>query len=285
MPRIRGPRIPRPGTARSSAIDVSDLVYLYGFVPSGTRSPDELSGIEERPVELFDLDGFLAVVSRVPAGTYAPEAVRAGLEDLDWVADRGVQHERVVTWFVDEEWILPARLLTLYSSEAALASEAAAGREGIESRLRELAGLREWNLKVSCDPERVRSALSSLSPEIAALDREIAEASPGRRYLLERRREGLVGEETARVARDLAGDLLDRARAVAGRTRILEPPADVEAGSMLLNAAFLCDSTAGEVLRREVEAASVELEAKGLDVGFSGPWAPYRFIDAGEDDA
>ena len=67
------------------------------------------------------------MISRVPGGEYAPAAVESRLRDPTWVADHGVRHERVIAWFVDHAQILPARLLSLYSSPAALA-EAAAGQ-------------------------------------------------------------------------------------------------------------------------------------------------------------
>ncbi|MGH7542180.1 MAG: GvpL/GvpF family gas vesicle protein [Gemmatimonadota bacterium] len=98
---------------------------------------------------------FAAAVSRVPAEEFTPEVLETRLQDLEWVGERGIQHECVVTWFVDRGSILPARLLTLYSSRAALEEEARSRRGRIERGLRGVAGRREWDLKISFDAELI----------------------------------------------------------------------------------------------------------------------------------
>ena len=92
---------------------MSDFLYLYGFVPPATPAPTDLTGIAGSPIELLSSGDVKAVVGRVPAQDYAPDRIEDRLQDLKWVAEQGVAHERVVAWFVDHAQILPAPLFTM----------------------------------------------------------------------------------------------------------------------------------------------------------------------------
>lgn len=261
---------------------MSEAIYLYGFVSEETPTPQALEGIAGGAVEVLDVGGVGAVVGRVPAEEFAPEVLDARLEDLDWVAAHGVRHERVVTWFVDEASILPARLFTLYTSEEALLERVRARRSEIAERLRDLAGRREWDLKVSFDAEALRPHLARHSEKVAAFEEEVAGASPGRRYLLERKKDELLREEGGRVARRLADELLEEVGALADRVRELDLPAKAGTAPVVLSAALLVRAEREDRLRDELDARSEALDACGLRVRFSGPWAPYRFLDGWE---
>ncbi len=259
---------------------MSDLVYLYGFAPSDAPPPPEdLTGIAGRPVEAFPLDGFVAVVSHVPAREYAPEAVEASMHDLGWVGDQGALHERVVTWYVDHAHIVPVRLLTLYSGNAALRAEAEAQAATVRQRLEATRGLREWDLKVSYRADALRGHLGELSEEIAALDQELAEADPGRRYLLERKREKRLSEETRSAARRLGQQVLELARPFAREVRQLQPPRTGGELPVVVAAALLVPREADGSLEDAVAAEAERLERLGVSVRLSGPWAPYRFLE------
>ena len=141
---------------------MSDYLYLYGFVPhDSSHPPRALSGINDAAVELLPVGGLQAVISRVPANMYAPAEVEARLQNLDWVAQQGVAHERVVAWFVDHAQILPVSLLTMYSTQQALDDAYFEQEQHLLETMQRLRGLREWDLKVSFDePQLLQHAAS-----------------------------------------------------------------------------------------------------------------------------
>ena len=264
---------------------MSQVVYLYGFVPpDAPLPPDGLAGVGEQPVELVPLDGFAAAISRLPADSYAPDAIEPQLSDLNWVAERGVQHERVVAWFVDHAQILPVRLLTLYSNEDALRAEAAARAELLRAEMRRFAGLREWDLKVAYRAETLQQHLGEVSETVAELDREIADATPGKRFLLEKKRADLARVETARAARGLGEVLLHALGEHAVQIERVPIPREAAELPVVVNAALLVSSDAEAPLREAVRERAAALEAIGLQIAFSGPWAPYRFLASGDGD-
>ena len=262
---------------------MSDLLYLYGFVPADApRPPGDLTGVGGRRAELLPLDGFQALVSSVPADAYAPDAVEASMHDLAWVGDQGALHERVVTWYVDHAHIAPARLLTLYSGEEALRREAGENAGALRERLEATRGRREWDLKVAFRAQILRGHLPELSEEAAAMERELADAEPGRRYLLERKRESRLKEETVRTARRLARETLEAARAHCVDVREMAPPRAATEIPVVLRAALLVRREDENALRESLTERGRALHDVGVEVELTGPWAAYRFMEADE---
>lgn len=260
---------------------VSDVVYLYGFVPAhAPPPPPTLAGLEGRAVERVELDGLTAIVSELPAALYTADRINARLDDLQWVAERGLAHEHVVAWFVDHGEIIPASLFTLYSSRAALLDALRPRREAVQSQLERLGGRREWDLKVAYHREELVRHAASVSGEVRALDEAIAAAAPGKRFLLERKRDDLVKRELGAAARDVAGQLLEEAKAHVEDVVPLTLPRTAAELPVVLAAALLVPREREEALRVLVEQRATALERIGFSVELTGPWAAYRFLES-----
>jgi len=260
--------------------DVSDVVYLYGFVPSDTAAPPvNLRGVGGAPVTLLDMGAARAAVSHLSDPTFSAERVEERLADLAWVGEQGLAHERVVAWFVDHADILPARLFSMHSSEAALRDTVAGSVNGLAQRLRAFAGRREWDLKVAYDAAELEKHGPEISPELRALAHEIEAAPPGRRFLLERKRADLAKLELRRSARRLADELLAALATHALQTRVLPLSQEVATSTVVLTAALLVARAADAALQRDAAERIDRLRTLGVLVTFSGPWAPYRFVD------
>ena len=260
---------------------MSSVLYLYGFVPAGTAAPGpSLPGLDGSPVRVLELGSFAAAVSLMDAKEYGEGTVEPRLKDLAWVGSQGARHEIVVTWFADHAAILPARLLTVFSSEEALRGEAARRQESIAAALQRFRELREWDLKVSFESVSLSAHLGELSREIAALDAEIQGAPPGRRYLLERRRADLAQAEAVGVARRLAQDLLGKLGHFAEEVSELDHPVVRDEVPVVLNAALLVHRGRARELESTAAPAVADLRALGVHATLTGPWAPYRFTGA-----
>ena len=260
---------------------MSDLLYVYGFVPAEMdETAIDVTGIGGAAVGLVHTDdGPHAVVSRLDPGEYSAEIIDARMNDLAWVADQGVAHERVVSWFIDRGDILPAPLFTLYSSDAAVRGVIAAQRERLEREMSRLRGLREWDLKISFDRELLARHVGRYIEAIAEIDRELETAPEGKRYLLARRREEMLRGQLGTTARSLALEAFEDAREFA-RDAVVLPLPDPGAGlPVALNAALLVAAESEPAILERIAHARRTFGQAGLTIEFSGPWAPYRFIE------
>lgn len=257
-------------------------IYLYGFAPAGTALPDAgLLGVGDGEVEIVEQGAIAAVVSPVPEEGFDDATLEERSGDLAWMAEQGVRHEQVVAWFVDHASILPSRLLTLFSGREAVAAAVARDHDRIRDTLERLADVCEWNLKVGYDPDRIEARLAEVSEPIAELDREIAGATPGKRFLLQRKRKDLARSEGREAARRLARDLLAALEPMARESRRMPAPADD--APVLLNAALLVPRSSEADLADRAAREAERLRDLGVTLQLSGPWAPYRFLDPADD--
>lgn len=264
---------------------MSDVVYLYGFVPADTGTADLPAGVDERPVQGVAAAGVLALVSHLPGETYSADLLESRLEDLDWVAARGLAHERVVAWAVDHGEIVPAPLFTLFSSVDALRSDAEQRAAEIAATLERFRGLREWDVKLAYRPDVLAQNAAAVSDAVRDLDQEIAAAAPGRRFLLARKRSELLKTEVAGAAHRVASQLFDRLQAQARAAVRLELPRTGAELPVVLSAALLVPRPDEAQIIAALDTERDELRPLGFELSFSGPWAAYRFMAAPPDAA
>jgi hypothetical protein len=138
--------------------------------------------------------------------------------------------------------------------------------------------VREWNVKVSYDAAVLSRELGRFSEAVQTLDTEIAEAAPGRKFLLEKKRADLTKSEVARAARVAGQEIVDRVTPLCVETRTLPQPQSKEALPVVLHAALLVRREREEQVVGQLESERRELGESGVALSFSGPWAPYRFV-------
>jgi hypothetical protein len=257
------------------------VTYLYGCVPPAMDLPEGgLLGVGDTEVELLPADGFAAVISSLPEAEFGGAGLERNCGDVDWMAGQGLRHEQVIAWFVDHASILPSRFLTLFSSTDALRDRLEREGDGIREALGRFEGLREWDLKVGYEASRLEEHLGEVSAEIRRLDDEIGQAAPGKAFLLTKKRRDLARTEGRAVARRLAHELLASLEPAA--TEVVRLALTADDTPVVLNAALLIPrSRESEALERATGEAR-RLGRLGIAVWYTGPWAPYRFLESGD---
>jgi hypothetical protein len=256
------------------------IVYVYGFVAADAAADDAPAGLEGAPVALVREGAVAALASRLPADVYARERVEALVGDVAWLGERAVAHDGVVTWASGRGGVVPVPMFTLFSDEGAVREALAARGVSLGAALRRVARGEEYGVRLFRRDAELAPRLAELSPELARLEAQAREATPGQRYLLERKVDALRASELRRVARDVAGELYDALAPLAlEAVREPLPRADdaAESGLAALNAYFLVERGALEPFRRALTALAARWEQRGFRVEFTGPWPPYHF--------
>ena len=115
------------------------------------------------------------------------------------------------------------------------------------------------------------------------LDAEIAEAAPGRKFLLEKKRTELTKSEVVRAARAAAEEVVARISPLCAETRTLPLPQSKDALPVVLHAALLVRRESEDMVVEQLERERGRLAEGGVALSFSGPWAPYRFVKHGSE--
>jgi hypothetical protein len=258
------------------------VLYLYGVVTSESPSPPpDLRGIDDAPVRLVPAGSLAAIVSDVGAVAYSQEAIEAGLTDVRWAGERGVEHERVLTWFVDRTTVIPSAPFSLHAGEERVIERLDEHRPRLEEAARRLAGHREMGIRIWRHEEAFAAQLTEHSPPLRQLAGQMEAAAQGRRYLLGKKFEQLRAEESVRMTEQIVRQAAGELRSFAADARSLPIPAAGPADrtrTLVLHAAYLVADAASKDFEATVQQLAGTHRQAGLEWEFTGPWPPYHFV-------
>ncbi|MEU6355100.1 GvpL/GvpF family gas vesicle protein [Streptomyces sp. NPDC047072] len=252
---------------------MTGLRYVYAVCrPFGPALQAQLTGLGGDPPRLLSHHGLIAVVSHVPERDFAEEALRAHLEDLDWLAATARAHQCVIDALTAVTTPLPLRLGTVFRDDSGVRTMIEAREDDFHRTLDRLTGRVEWGVKVYAENE-------PREPESPA-----RKPVSGRDYLRQRRQHSRASEEMWQQAETFATRLHETLSAFAEDSRLHAPQNATlsgAAGRNVLNSAYLVPRTESEEFVEMVDR--VKDDAPGLRVELTGPWAAYSF--AGPEEA
>src|SRR5712672_3205717 len=99
---------------------IERLCYVYGVVRSSVGTTTAPKGIDGGSISLISNGSVSALATSVSADDYAPERVESLTADVDWVSQRAMSHDRVLTWASDSGAVIPLPMWTLFRDAKAV---------------------------------------------------------------------------------------------------------------------------------------------------------------------
>jgi Gas vesicle synthesis protein GvpL/GvpF len=253
--------------------------YLYCLVraprqPSLARTPRGLPGTGALRVLPAAADLWL-VAADAPLARYGSAPIERGLRDLEWVAERGAAHARVVEHFARRGTTLPMKLFTLFSGDERAIAHVRDAEPRVRNVLARVDGRQEWGVRVRLDPALARRrARRRPAPAAAAVRRN------GTRFLLAKKQERDVARDLQRRGRAAVEAAFESLASLADGTR--RRPGDELAGTRVaLDASLLVEIRRRPAFRRAVQRAARALAGVGYRLTLTGPWPAYNFVGEG----
>jgi Gas vesicle synthesis protein GvpL/GvpF len=236
------------------------VLYLYGVTRNTLTPVPRVAAVDGAAVlEPLDCGGLVCWISRVARSEYA-DNLSANMENLDWLAEASVRHQRVVAAIAQQTEILPARFGTVFLTKPSLEADIQSRRKTLESDFRKIKDSDEWGVKVFGVQPRVAIPKSSsrtgkdyLKAKAALLQRRPTKGTDADLIRFE--------EELKRVAVDTAvgGKISSGQRGLQWQTSLLLRRDD----------------------RKRFEALLKKFSKEWADVRqieATGPWPPYSFV-------
>lgn len=287
----------RAAGAHGAADPAGTGVYLYGVARGlDPAALGDTPGVAGAPVRGVVAAGLTALVSTVRLDEYGESALRANLEDLEWLEATARAHHDVVDRAAHAAPTAPVRIATIYRDDARVAEVLTDEGGRFTEVLDLIAGRSEWGVKAYADPELLRGDAAQddpggglapgAEPSTGPAPADAADGGSAggvgtaylRRRQQERRRRADAGRRVGEQADAVHAELADHA--VASRHH---PPQDPRlsgrAGTQVLNVAYLLDEEQVEGFLAVARAAEERLA--GIEVEVTGPWPPYSFIEPG----
>lgn len=270
---------------------MDSIWYVYGIVPAALSPSTLPSGLDDTEVMIERQNGgrAAALVSRLSGAQYDPSALERNSGDVEWLSPRAVAHDRVLTWASDLGAVIPMPMFSLFSGRDAVHSMLGEQSSELESTLARLETGREYALRVYRVDAELLDVIATLSPRLDELAKTAAAASPGQRYLLERKLDAEKRAElravTQRIVDGIVTDLAAHAReTVKSPIPKVSDAAAASRGAMVLNAAFFVAPERLESFQKTLTALVAEHGTHGFRFDFTGPWPPYHFAGGARGD-
>jgi hypothetical protein len=255
-------------------------VWTYAITDYSGGELPPLTGVAGTKVRTATAAGLTVLVSDVALAEFGEVALRRNLENLAWLEEVARAHHQVIEAAARLFPVLPARLATIYSSDAAMAAVLGARAGHVHAALRRVGGRVEWGVKVYAAPEDDRREpvpASMAGGESAGRGAGRGEGA-GLAYLKRRRAQLTAARESRSSALAAAQAVHSRLSRHAVQARLYPPQSAQLSGArapMLLNAAYLIEANGGSGFASAVaDAATAHPE---LRLELTGPWPPYSF--------
>ncbi|AWW39593.1 GvpL/GvpF family gas vesicle protein [Streptomyces cadmiisoli] len=252
------------------------LSYAYAVVrpvPSLERDAlHGLRGVADAPVALVHRGEVAAAVSPVSGSDFSEDALKAHLEDLDWLESVARAHHLIVETLGAYTTVLPLRLATVYLDDDRVGDMLGEREPSLGALLDRLADHVEWGVKVYADT----TGTAPPSPDPPA-----EEPDPGRAYLRRRRHQRRAREDAWSSAAEAVRRVEDQVAGIAvahARHRPQQGPLAAGSGENVANDAYLVPRRRAEEFQDRALHAADGLD--GVRVEVTGPWVPYSFAEA-----
>ena len=235
------------------------LLYLYGITESPPQDFPELIGVDlHTKVVPLQCDEVVCWVSRVSADAFGENLAR-NMENLEWLAEAGVAHQRVIAAIAQESEILPARFGTVFRTEASLRKHVRGRARELKRDFERVKDAEEWGVKVfALEPAvrlpEVRSGRDYLKAKAALLPKRRPRSDTSNQIAEFEQALRRVSAETAAIGIVSGGQ-----RGLTFQTSLLVKRANRKKFESVLKR--FSDSWAAA---RRIEC--------------TGPWPPYSFV-------
>ncbi len=264
-----------------------ELIYLYcirekiensSFSTKGVDGKGEVFNIPYRELE--------AVVSKVSSEEFRSEEVqKKAQEDLKWIKEKGVAHERVIEEAMRRNdkilSLIPMRFGTIFREKARLKQVLDKDYSKIKGVLEKIQGKQEWGVKVYLkDKRKFEQLIKEKNKAIKEKEREIADLPEGMAFFMEEELKEVISKELNKQLDNIVESLFEtlKKHAVGSvKNKVLEKELTGRPEPMVLNVAYLILKEKIEDFRKEVEDLNQEMQTKGFCLEYTGPWPAFNF--------
>lgn len=255
-----------------------ELIYLYCV----TNKKPELKKVKNLADELYFIneEELYAIVSKVSDDEFSEENLKKNLADLEWVKRKASIHEKIIEEVMKRTCVVPFKFATLFKTEFNLKAMLSEQSEVIRENLKSLKDKEEWGVKIYCDREKLKESLFQENEKISKIAKEIKAASPGKAFLLKKKKEELLNTEINLKINEYGKESFDSLREQSLQSRInklLPKEVTERKEDMILNSVFLIGKRKVADFLNVAENLRTRYGDKGLIFDCTGPWPPYNF--------
>ena len=261
---------------------IDDLIYVYCIA---INPPGLINELRSRGLKSISIEGFNVLIKNVPETEFSEENLKQNITDLHWIEANVREHINVIGMIMKYTSVIPFKFGTIFNSHESLEKFITNYSGSLLENFNFINGKEEWAVKIYCDRKRLSKHIDELSEPAATLEKQIMASSPGKAFLLQRKKNDLIENELDRISKDCGQSYFNNLMVLSeanSLNNLLPKEVTGREDTMILNSAFLVSKNKVADFQNMV----TRLESIGTNSSFhieiTGPWPPFSFISINE---
>jgi len=257
----------------------NDLIYVYCIsdCPLGIAQ-----NVKSKDLKSLKFDDFYVIVKYVSEREFSEDNFKRNLSNIQWVETNAREHISVIGMIMEYTTVIPFKFGTIYNTKVGLQKFITDYSVSLIENFNHIRDKEEWAVKVYCDRKALSDQIDQLSEKAADLEKQIMASSPGKAFLLGRKKTELIDDEMNLLCKDYGQNYFDEFNSLSESARLCNLLPKEYTGredTMILNATFLVRKDKApdftDTLKKKNEHSDFIIEA-------TGPWPPFSFISIKE---
>ena len=261
---------------------MDDLIYVYCL----SKSPPGMDhSLQSKGLKTLLFDNFYAIVKVVSETEFSEENFKKNLSNLEWLDSNAREHIRVICQIMEQCTIIPFKFGTIYHSEDGLKKFIEGYSGSLSENFQNIEWKEEWSAKIYYNRKVLSEQIDELSQEAASLEKQIMASSPGKAFLLKRKKNDLVENEMDRLCKKYGQEYYDEFKRLSEESRIenlIPKEFTGREDTMILNANFLVCKNKVSDFTETVSKLRKRDGNTGFIIEATGPWPPFSFVSIKE---
>lgn len=234
-------------------------------------------------IRLLNLGKFRAVFQQIDDEAYQEPQLSENLQQTEWLIAQAKAHAEVIQKFQQISTVIPMKFPAFFQSIESLSNKILSENVHYGQLFQFLKGKTEWTLRIWADETNLDTKLFNQIPEVKSLDKQIAEASPGKVFILQKQRKNLLEQLRPQLFQDFVQKCLDEIKAQACNYKVL-PIKDMFATQpshfrLVLKIVCLIEEEKQEIFGAKIKEMNEINFQNGFSFDLTGPYAVFHFLD------
>lgn len=259
-------------------MNANELIYVYCM----TESPPAIDQLTEFDgLKSLFVEGFYLVIRFVPESEFSEINLKRNLSNLKWLDDNAREHISVISRISKNCTVIPFKFGTIYHSTESIKDFVRDYSASLIENFNKIRGKDEWSVKIYYNRTVLSRQIDELSEEAAALEKQIMASSPGKAFLLKRKKADLIETEMDRLCKKYGQEYYDEFKnnSVDSTIENLIPKEYTgRDDTMILNANFLVEREKVHLFTNVVENLRKKDGNTGFFIETTGPWPAFSFV-------
>ncbi len=258
------------------------LIYVYCI----SNRPFEFSlNAEFKGLNCIKHNEFYTVVKLVSNNEFSEDNLKRNLSDINWVDTHAREHISIISLLMEQCTVVPFKLGTIYHTEEGLKKFINEYTDSLIKNLHNIEKKEEWSMKIYCDRHMLSKQIDKFSEEAAVMEKQIMASSPGKAFLLKRKKTEFVENEMDRICKKYGQIYYDKFKNLsdsANLNNLIPKEITGRKDTMILNANFLVRKNKAEKFKDMIYKLNKQDENSCLFIDVTGPWPPFSFVSIKE---